>query len=167
MPIPVVTRFNLSGVDVDLIKRFYVILQVLATCQDINLIKFEEYARETAEKYVELYPWYPMPPTVHKVLFHGKEVMEKYMFPIGMYSEEAQEALNKIVRNSRLDHARKISRVATMTDQFHFLLINSDPKINHFRTKKPKRNIELLSEAKLLLHSTEDENEEEYEADFF
>ena len=47
-----------------------------------------------------------------------------------MYSEEAQEARNKHNRQYRLRHSRKTSRVETITDQFHYLLITSDPVIS-------------------------------------
>lgn len=50
---------------------------------------------DTAKLYVQLYPWYPMTPTVHKILIHGATVIENALLPIGQLSEEAAEARNK------------------------------------------------------------------------
>lgn len=43
-----------------------------------------------------------MTPTVHKVLAHGKEIIEYSMLPLGELTEEAQEARNSDVKNFRL-----------------------------------------------------------------
>lgn len=53
---------------------------------------------ETAKLFVENYPWYNMSPTVYKILIHGPEIMKASKLPIGMLSEEAQEASNKILK---------------------------------------------------------------------
>jgi len=47
----------------------------------------------TAQLYVELYDWYRMPPSVHKVLIHGALVIKYSLLPIGFLSEEAQESI--------------------------------------------------------------------------
>ena len=43
-----------------------------------------------------------MPPTLHKLLVHGPAISENLELPIGYYSEEAQEAQNKVIRHARL-----------------------------------------------------------------
>ena len=48
-----------------------------------------------------------MPTTVHKILIHGPEVIEKCIFPIGQLSEEASEAKNKDIKKYREGFARK------------------------------------------------------------
>ena len=68
-----------------------------------------------------------MPPSVHKLLEHGFQVADYLELPVEMYSEEAQEACNKMVRNARLDHCAKISRKNVMQNQVHHLLQRSDP----------------------------------------
>lgn len=40
---------------VELIRRFAVILQVIASGEIIKIQKFKEYTRKTAERYIELY----------------------------------------------------------------------------------------------------------------
>ena len=69
--------------------------------------RFADYARKTAEKFIK-YPWYYMPVSVHKVLMHGKSVIEHHLLPIGR--REAQEARNKDFKNFRRNYSRKMSQ---------------------------------------------------------
>ena len=66
---------------------------------------------------------YVMPPTVHKLLEHGAEIANSMKLPLGQYSEEAQEALKKEIRNARLNKTCKISRLNVMKNQYHYMLI--------------------------------------------
>ena len=84
---------------------------------------FNQYCTGTAEVLIDSYPWYNMPASVRKFLLHGPRIVENFLLPIHMYSEETQEALNKYVRNVRSDHTRKVSTKKTMEDQFHYILI--------------------------------------------
>ena len=77
-----------------------------------------------------------MPPSLHKLLEHGYQIADYLELPIGVYSEEAQEACNKLVRNARLDHTAKISRINTMRNQVHYLLLRSDPVVTSISFKK-------------------------------
>ncbi|XP_036340440.1 uncharacterized protein LOC118749769 [Rhagoletis pomonella] len=43
--------------------------------------------------YVELYPWHPMTPTMHKILVHGALIIKNALVPIGQLSDEAAEFL--------------------------------------------------------------------------
>ena len=85
---------------------------------------------DTAELYVSLYSWYNMPASVHKILVHGADIINGLELPIGTYSEEAQETRNKHSRQYRLRHARKTSREDTMTEQYRYLMVSSDPAIS-------------------------------------
>lgn len=125
------TSANITGVDIGIIKRFKTILMTIASGHIINVKSFGTYAFETAKMFVEKYPWYPMPPTVHKVLIHGSIIVEKALLPIGQLSEEAQEASsNKVFKKYREGYSRKCSRQKTNEDIIHGLLISSDPIIS-------------------------------------
>lgn len=139
------------GLNPQLLERFYVILQVLSSGFNVNIPLFDDNCTATARLFVAEYPWYYMPTTVHKVLIHGAKIIQYAILPIGQYSEEAQEARNKDVRNYRLYHARKCSRTSTMEDMFHMLLISSDPFISSFQKLKPKKGKSLSPEALALL----------------
>lgn len=84
-----------------------------------------------------------MPVTVHKVLMHGKDIMDAAVLPIGMLSEEAEEARNKDYRKYRLMFSRKCDRISTNTDVFNGLLITSDPYISSIRRHSNKISLEL------------------------
>lgn len=134
----------ITGVKEEVIKRFYVILQVISCGHKINCEIFEQYAIETARKVVDLYPWYHMPTSVHKLLIHGPLIITHALLPIGQLSEDAQEARNKDIKRYREDFSRKCSRVKTMEDVFHRLLVTSDPYISSIR-KLPQKNLKSLS----------------------
>lgn len=115
-----------TGIDINLIKRFCVILRTLSSGFEIDAEKFSNFVEITRELYLSLYNWYPMSVTVHKILTHAPEIVSSCFLPIGMMSEEAQEARNKDVRNIRLWHSRKTYREDNNRDLFNYLLVASD-----------------------------------------
>lgn len=134
---------DITGVKEELIDRFRIILQIITCGQRINTSKFKNFAWDTAKLFVEQYSWYYMPVTVHKILIHGKDIMDAALLPIGLLSEEAEEARNKDYRRYRLMFSRKCNRVATNTDVFHRLLVSSDPYITNIRRQPHKHVLEL------------------------
>lgn len=143
---------EITGINEELIKRFYVILQVMSSGRGIDATKFGQYAFDTAQLYVNKYKWYYMPSSVHKVLIHGESVIRHFsVLPLGQLSEDAQESRNKDYKQFRLHHARKCSRAATNEDVIHTLLYTSDPYITSLRKPYNNKYLELLDEAKELL----------------
>ena len=142
---------EITGVNVDLIHRFHVILECLNCGYPIGTQKFSEYARSTLEMYLKLYPWYYMPISVHKVLYHGNDIIESSILPIGQLSEEALEARNKDSRKYRELFTRKSSGIHTNTDLLHRLLITSDPYITSLRASPKTKRSEVLPEVLELL----------------
>lgn len=150
---------DITGVNENLIRRFTVILQAINSGVHIDPDKFGKYCQETANMYVGLYGWYYMPVTVHKILIHGEEIIAAAVLPIGMLTEEAQEARNKDYRAYRQNHSRKCSRVQTNTDVMNFLLASSDPYLSGLRAEpitnketNKKLNHELWDEVKSLFY---------------
>lgn len=90
-----------TGLEEILINRFRVILAAISSGVDVDVDKFKHYAKETAVIYKKYYNWYYMPPSVHKLLFHGGDIIASLNLPIGLYSEEAQEARNKDFKRIR------------------------------------------------------------------
>lgn len=126
----------ITGLDEELVRRFAVILQAITSGEVIELMKFKEYARKTAERYVELYDWYHMSSTVHKLLIHGADIIaNNNIVPIGKLSEEASEARNKDFRRFREHNSRKMSRQASNADILNMLILSSDPLISSQRPK--------------------------------
>lgn len=155
---------SITGVDEDIIKRFKTILMTIASSYNINEESFQAYALETAKLFVKKYPWYPMPPTVHKILIHGAIIIENALLPIGQLSEEAQEASHKFFKKYRESHARKCSRQKTNEDIIHGLLLSSDPIISSMRVTKRKSTklndevLQLLKAPDVFTSSTAEED---------
>ena len=94
------------------------ILRSLSSGYEINNEAFNQYCTETAELYIELYGWYYMPPTVHKLLIHGAAIAKESLLPIGVLSEEALESRNKDMKKFREHCSRKSSRIFNNEDMF-------------------------------------------------
>lgn len=130
----------ITGVSEELIERFRIILQIITCSQRIDSTKFNEYALDTAKLFVSIYSWYYMPVTVHKILIHGKQIIDAAVLPVGMLSEEAR---NKDYRKFRLSFSRKNSRISTNTDVLNRLLVTSDPFLTSLRKNPNKESFEL------------------------
>ena len=144
------------GIDEQLIHRLHVVLQAVSCCLPLSNEALAAYCTETAELYVHLYAWSPMPTTLHRLLMHSAEVVQQCLLPVGMMSEEAAEARQKDARLFRLHRAHRESRHHTMADILGRLLITSDPIISSMgvaaRCKAGARqHVPLLREARLLL----------------
>ena len=135
----------------NLIKRFGTILNAINCKEEVGVEKFERYCSETAKLYVSLYRWYPMTNTVHKVLVHGGKIISGVSLAIGMFSEESQEAINKVYRHNRLYHSRKCSRIATNEDVMKTMLARSDPYLYYTTRTKQIWSPELTAAVQSLL----------------
>lgn len=103
-----------------------------------------------------------MPPSMHKVLIHGADIIKSLNVPIGQLSEEAQEARNKDFKRYRENNSRTSSRIHTNEDIFHFLLISSDPIITKLRHDVKTDREPLHPEARDLLKNLNYSNIEKY-----
>ena len=56
---------EISGLDVELILKFSVLLSRLSSGHEIDCVKFEKLCSGTRTLYLDLYSWYYMPVTVH------------------------------------------------------------------------------------------------------
>lgn len=70
---------------------------------------------------------------MHKILIHGAAVAKSILLSIGMMSEEAQEASNKIYRRVRERNTRKSNRLNTAEDLIHMMLQQSDSVLSRAR----------------------------------
>lgn len=145
---------EITGIKKELLDRCWIILQCMNSGYKIDSKKFNDFAIETAKQLVheDNYKWYKMPPSVHKVLIHGADIINHSLLSIGELSEEAAEATNKHIKAYRRDHTRKMNRVLTNTDLINRLLLHSDPLISGLR-KLPKKKITVLSKSVLNLLS--------------
>lgn len=145
------TASEITGVNLELIKRLKVILEAITSGHHIDVDKFQSYADETAKLYVSMYDWYPMSPTMHKVLVHGATVIKHAILPIGQLSEEAAEARNKHFRLYRSKYSRKYNRSICNRDVLNRLLLTSDPFMSCSRKQPRKKSKPFSSETLPLL----------------
>lgn len=125
---------EITGLDYRIIIRFSTILSTLSSCHYIKIENFKKYCLDsTAYLLTELYGWYHMSASVHKLLIHGGDIIKSLPLPVGQLSEDVLEASHKEYKNIRLFHSRKTSRVNTNTDILNMLLISSDPVISAHR----------------------------------
>lgn len=133
----------------------HTVLRAICSEHSLDVERFRSFCHITIDKILEEYSWYPIPPSVHKMLEHGADVSMALELPIGSYSEEAQEAMNKEIRKARLNHTAKYSRKNVMKNQFTYLLVRSDPVVSSvsFRKQRVTNETNLLTEEvkKLLL----------------
>lgn len=144
---------DITGINIELIQRFRVILEVISSGFDVDTEKLGKYTMDTAKFYVELYPWQPMSPTVHKILMHAPSVIEHALLPIGQLSEEASEARNKHFRQYRESYSRKFSRKDCMEDVMNRLLLTSDPYFSSIRPRQNKKKLAISQEALIFFKS--------------
>ena len=142
---------QITGIDLDLIIRLRTILQAISSGESVDPQKFDQYAKETAKRYVSLYGWDNMPTTLHKLLIHGYQIINNALLPIGRMSEEAQEAMNKEIRQLREHHTWKGSRKQAIKDICCGLLVASDPIVSSYRHGQTEAADELPKEVQDLL----------------
>ena len=143
---------RIHQVDERLIKCLSVLLFALNSNHYINPAKYNQYAEDTALYHVELYPWFLMPISVHKMLMHGAAVIDALIIPIGQASEEGIEARHKEIRNVRMHRTCKISRTRVNKDLMQWFLASSDPLVaSNRKPKYMKKDISLPPEVESLL----------------
>lgn len=151
---------EITKIDVELITKMHMLMIAVSSGHEIEVEKFRKFALSTARLFVQKYPWYYMPPTLHKYFIHGPEIVSHALLPIGQLSEEAQEARNKDFKRFREDFARKCSRQKANEDIFNRFLITSDPLICSKR-KLPKKKFQTLPKAAVeLLKPAKEDNDE-------
>jgi len=145
---------EITGISEHVIIRCATLLQCMASGYKINVNKFGEFALDTAKELIKLYPWFYLPPSLHKVLVHAPDVISYALLPIGELSEEAAESKNKDIKMFRRQHTRKMSRIATNTDLINRLLLSSDPFLTGQRKLPCTKKSVLLKSAYDLLDGT-------------
>jgi hypothetical protein len=90
--------------------------------------------------------WFNIPPSVHKIMVHGADIIDAIDLPLGLLSEEPSEANNRRLRLAKWNHSRLNSRINTFTDMYNRCMDGSDPMVLSYiveekLAKRPKRNL--------------------------
>ncbi|KAG5666146.1 hypothetical protein PVAND_017658 [Polypedilum vanderplanki] len=117
--------------DVEMVINFSTILGVLNCKEEIDTEKLDELCKNTIKFFEDggSCNWAKISPTVHKILFHSKEIIMMLPLSPGYFSEEGSEAKNKYLKQYRLSNARKSSVKASLADTFNRNMDASDPII--------------------------------------
>ncbi|XP_043863197.1 uncharacterized protein LOC122756782 [Drosophila mojavensis] len=129
--------------DFDILQSFHTILTTIYCEYSINSEKFKAFCAKVFVAYHDKYPWYPMSPTVHKILVHGHQIIDTCLVPVGCLGEHASESRNKLYKSDRRGHARKCSRLDNITDVFNRSMDSSDPLLSSTFFKKGSQRIKL------------------------
>ena len=129
---------KICGVSPMLVSNLDTIRRTLASTNKINLGAFESYCKETLDLYMSEVGWYNIPPTLHRVLVHGSEIIRATPINIGLTSEESAEGNTKFARRFYKHHTRKNSHENALADLLFRLLDVSDPFLSCAEAKNKK-----------------------------
>jgi putative intracellular protease/amidase len=118
---------SICGVSTILVSNLDTIWRTLSCGKSINPDQFEKFCNETLQQYMVDCGWYSLPPTLHRTLVHGKDIINATPITIGATSKEGSEANAKFARKFLKHHSRKTSHKDTIFDLFHRLIDISDP----------------------------------------
>lgn len=158
---------QILNLNVQLVENISIILSVLNYQEQINNVEFKKLCDNTFNLYIDNYDWYPMTPSLHKILVHSTDVILTLPLPPAMFSEEGAEACNKIIKHDRLYHARKNSRTNNIRDIFMRRMISTTPDISEqsirskFSNKKRRETLPKEIQKYLIFESNVDRNDEE------
>lgn len=129
------TTSAITGIDKDLLQKVNILLMAINSKHKVNPDKFDKYCRDILTLLFNLYSWKEMTPTVHKVLCHGKIIIQHNILPLGELTEEPQESRNKDFKHVQQFSSRKCSRKSQNEDIFNNLFLSSDPVLSSIRKR--------------------------------
>jgi hypothetical protein len=109
--------------------------------------------------------WYNIPPTLHRVLVHGCEIIRATPINIGSTSKESAEGNTKFARRFYKNHTRKNAHENAIADLLFRLLDVSDPFLGCTETKS--KNPKPVPKDMLPLLCASDHESEILEPSFF
>lgn len=124
---------RITGVNKNLMRRFYVILQSISPGFELNIEEFNKYSLDMTKLFVKEYPWYYMSAIVHKILVHGADIVSGAILSIGQLSKEAHVSRNKDLKYCRRSYSRTTSLSSTNEDVFNLLQVSLDPLTSSLR----------------------------------
>ena len=93
--------------------------------------EFRKYCETVIEMYEAFLPWAEMPPTLHKILFHGHQFIKRLPkgLTLGHLNEEPLESTHKRIRNYAKFRASQKSKYHRLRDVFGRISAGADPLI--------------------------------------
>lgn len=144
---------RICGVSTVLVSNLDTIRRAFSSGCPIDPEELQKICQATLIQYNLDAGWYSLSPTLHRVLVHGKEIVQATPLPIGITSEEGSEANTKFARQYLKHHTRKTSNMNTIVDLFNRLMDISDPLIISFSKEKAKKATEVQTDLAALCPS--------------
>ena len=154
-------------------ENISVILRVINSKQKIDVTHFREFCTNTYIFFLEKFESVSVSNTLHKVLAHSPEMIERNDgFGLGSLDESGLEANHKIVRTIRTKLSRKTSQDSNLLDVFNRLHVGSDPQVVNVKTSTNSKCSNCGSDTHIkrrcfLLYNVNDNYEDELVESFF
>ena len=111
-------------------KNLSCIMRIISSTEPVDIYAFKLLTQQTNILIASNFPWVQINFTLHGVLHHSSELIERHDGKgLGALSEEALEANNKYVRRYLELFSRKTSPIDQLTDVMNRLLERSHPEI--------------------------------------
>lgn len=131
------TVCEITSLHKEVVSCLATLLHMISSLDFIPGTRFRDQCQSFKELYNQHYSWYPMTPTLHKLVEHGPAIAEhlfnNFGLSIGQCSEEALESGNKCLKYFRKFGVRFTSRKETMLDLFRKMMVDTDPGISIHR----------------------------------
>lgn len=82
----------------------FIILLAITNVFQVNPNKFHFFCWMTDIIFMKHYPWFLLPTTAGKILFHRLEIIKNCIVPQGFLSEGAQESRNRDIKIYRIQN---------------------------------------------------------------
>jgi len=134
----------------EILGRLHTLLMCCSSKDEVDPEKLERFCCETHDVLRSLVGW-GIPPGIHTILFHSSQLLRLVPMPLGYWSEEAQEAINKQVKKFLRRHVRTDTEEHTNRDLMMRLLNVSDPELVLFFNENEHQHQTPTTEVQALL----------------
>ena len=137
---------------IEALERLHHVLLAVNSKDPIDPERLRVFCYETHTFLTERFKW-GIPPSLHVLLMHSHQAASLLPLPLGFWSEEAQECVNKVMKKFRKCHVRTVHEEHSNRDLMMRLLNYSDPVLllySRMYMKEPERQ-ELPAAVKDLL----------------
>jgi len=131
---------QITGLDYDILENCRKLCLAMRYSHIVDGSKFELLCKETLDKIRATYSWYPLSPSMHKLLVHGHLFLESGVLSMNEMAEDSLESFHKVFKKLRRSNARLTSFKDNNRDLFHRLLLKTDPLIANSNTERLPRS---------------------------
>ena len=117
---------EITGIELNLIHRIHIMLIAINSDVVLDVEAFRTYGKTTAELWVEKYPKFYMPVTLHQLFIHSWESLHQSTLPYTFFTEQSLESCNKTFKHDRLHHCRRDSQ-SVLSKQAHMCALRRCP----------------------------------------